>query len=58
MFISSWDSLSKAMKKNPSVFSKHEISIVEAWEETGSLWKSLDSLAISIKKERYIKEES
>jgi len=57
VFISSWDSLSKAMKKNPDIFSKHEISIVEAWETTGSLWKSLDSLAISIKKNDALKKK-
>lgn len=50
VFITSWDSFSKAMKKNPWIFSKHEISIIEAWEATGTLDKSLSSLAVSIKK--------
>lgn len=50
VFISSWDSLSKAMKKNPYIFTKHEISIVEAWETTGSLSSALSSLSESIKK--------
>ncbi len=50
VFITSWDSLSKAMKKNPQIFTKHEISIVEAWESTWTLDKSLSSLALSLKK--------
>lgn len=57
VFISSWDSLSKAMKKNPQIFSKHEISIVEAWETTWTLDKSLSSLAISIKKSDALKKK-
>lgn len=57
VFISSWDSLSKAMKKNPWIFSKHEISTVEAWETIGSLGNALDSLAISIKKQDILKKK-
>ena len=57
VFISSWDSLSKAMKKNPQIFTKHEISIVEAWETTGSLDASLASLAISLKKSDALKKK-
>ena len=57
IFISSWDSLSKAMKKNPSIFGKHEISIIESWETTGSLWKSLESLAMSIRKNDILKKK-
>jgi len=57
VFISSWDSLSKAMKKNPQVFSKHEISIVEAWETTGTLDEALSSLAISMKKSDALKKK-
>lgn len=57
VFISSWDSLSKAMKKNPDIFSKHETSIIEAWEATGTLDKSLSSLAISIKKNDILKKK-
>lgn len=57
VFISSWDSLSKAMKKNPQIFSRHEISIVEAWEATWSLDKSLASLAIFVKKADSLKKK-
>ncbi len=57
VFISSWDSLSKAMKKNPQIFSKHEISIVEAWESTGTLDESLSSIALSIKKLDILKKK-
>jgi len=57
VFISSWDSLSKAMKKNPQIFSRHEISIVEAWEATGTLDKALASLSISIKKSDILKKK-
>ena len=57
VFISSWDSLSKAMKKNPQIFTKHEISIVEAWEATGTLDESLASLAISLKKSDALKKK-
>ncbi len=49
VFINSGDSLSKAMKKDPEVFSAHEVSIVEAWETTWTLDKSLADLAINIK---------
>jgi len=37
VFISSWDSFSKSMKKLPKVFDSSEISIVETWESTGAL---------------------
>jgi len=57
VFISSWDSLSKAMKKNPQIFSKHEISIVEAWETTWTLDKALSSLSISLKKSDALKKK-
>jgi len=57
VFISSWDSLSKAMKKNPEIFSKHEISIIESWEATWTLDASLNSLSISIKKSDILKKK-
>jgi len=50
VFVSSWDSLSRAMKKKPLIFWSHEISIIEAWEATGTLWKSLLIIANNIKK--------
>ncbi len=49
VFIASWDSLSKAMKKDPSTFWSHEVSIIEAWETTWSLDKALADLSINIK---------
>ena len=49
VFINSWDSLSKAMKKDPTIFGDHEVSIIEAWEVTWTLDKSLSDLASNIK---------
>jgi len=49
VFIASGDSLSKAMKKDPHTFWAHEISIIEAWESTWTLDKSLADLAVNIK---------
>lgn len=57
LFVSSWDSLSKAMKKDPHVFSSHEISIVEAWETTWTLDMSLSSIADNIKKTYDLKKK-
>ena len=50
LFVTSGDSLSKAMKKDPHVFSSNEISIVEAWEATWTLDSSLLSLSENLKK--------
>lgn len=50
LFISSWDSLNKAMKKLPDVFSSQEYSIVEAGEKSGTLVSALSSLAVETKK--------
>lgn len=50
LFISSWDSLNKAMKKIPDVFSQSETSIVEAWEKSWTLVNSLNTLAVESKK--------
>lgn len=49
-YISSWDSFSKSMKKIPSVFSLDEISLIEAWENTGELSKSFMKLSDNLKK--------
>lgn len=49
-YISSWDSFSKAMKKMPDVFEWSEVSIVEAWEQTGWLVESLAKLSEDLKK--------
>lgn len=50
LFISSGDSLNKAMKKIPDVFSSQEYSIVEAGEKSGTLVNALSSLAVETKK--------
>lgn len=49
LFISSGDSLSKAMKKDPHVFSLHEISVIEAWESTWTLSNSLLNISENLK---------
>lgn len=45
LFISSWDSFSKAMKKMPDVFPASEAAVVQAWEESGNLVQSLNKLS-------------
>ena len=50
IYISSWDSFSKSMKKIPSIFNTWEISIIEAWETTWQLSKSLLKLSEDLKK--------
>ncbi len=50
VYISSWDSLNKAMKKLPDIFNQSEHSIIEAWEKSGTLVSSLSSMAIEFKK--------
>jgi len=57
VFLNSWDSLSKAMKKIPQIFSTHEISIIEAWEATWNIDNALLSLANSIKKSDILKKK-
>ena len=57
LFVSSWDSLSRAMKKNPLVFTPHEISVVEAWESTWTLAISLENLSEDIKKTYDLKKK-
>ena len=49
-YILSWDSFSKAMKNIPDVFSKSEISIIEAWEATWLLSTSLIKVSDDLKK--------
>ncbi len=50
VYISSWDSLSKAMKKIPDIFWASETSIIEAWEKSWTLVDSLASIALEFKK--------
>lgn len=56
-YISSWDSFSKSMKKIPSIFSWSEISIIESWESTGQLSKSLMKLSEDLKKVHELKNK-
>ncbi|MBW7954884.1 type II secretion system F family protein [Candidatus Gracilibacteria bacterium] len=50
IFISSGDSLNKALKKIPDIFGPTEYSIIEAGEKSGTLVVSLSSLALEQKK--------
>lgn len=48
-YVASGDSFSKSMKKIPQVFNSGEISIIESWETTGKLSKSLANLANNLR---------
>jgi len=50
IYISSWDSFSKWMKKIPQIFDNWEISVIEAWETSWNLVDSLSKLSESLKK--------
>lgn len=50
MYISSWDSFSRAMKKVPQIFETSEIAIIEAWETTWTLSTVLMKLSEELKK--------
>ena len=50
LFISSWDSLNKAMRKLPDVFNQSEFSLVEAWEKSWTLVTTLWSMAWEFRK--------
>jgi len=56
-YINSWDSFSKSMKKVPQVFNIWEISIIEAWEQTGKLVQSLQKLSDDLKKTYALKKK-
>lgn len=56
-YIKSWDSFSKSMKKVPQIFDIWEISIIEAWEETGKLVQSLEKLSEDLKKVDALKKK-
>lgn len=56
LFISSWDSLNKAMKKMPDIFTQSEYSIIEAWEKSGTLVTTLSSIALEFKKLHELKQ--
>ncbi len=50
MYIWSWDSFSKSMKKIPWIFSQPEVATVEAWEATWTLSIVLAKLSEELKK--------
>ena len=50
IYISSWDSFFKSMKKLPDIFDKSEVSIIEAWETTWMLAESLMKISDDLKK--------
>ena len=56
-YINSWDSFSKSMRKVPQIFNIWEISIVEAWEQTGKLVQSLEKLSADLKKMHALKKK-
>lgn len=56
LFISSWDSLNKAMKKIPDIFNQSEYSLVEAGEKSGTLVNTLSSIAVEFKKTYELKQ--
>ena len=57
VFISSWDSFSKSMKKMPQVFDNWEIAVIEAWETSWNLVDSLSKLSDSLKKTYELKNK-
>ncbi|MCH2188299.1 type II secretion system F family protein [Candidatus Gracilibacteria bacterium] len=57
VYISSGDSLSKAMKKIPQIFKLSEVSIVESGEETGGLVSSLAKLSEDMKKREELRKK-
>lgn len=56
LFMSTWDSLSKAMKKMPDIFSQAETSIIEAWENSWTMVESLNNLSTEFKKQHELKQ--
>jgi len=56
VFMSTWDSLSKAMKKKPNIFSNREIYIIEAWENSWTLTESLNNISDDFKKQHELKQ--
>lgn len=56
-FIMSWDPFSKAMKKVPQIFWVAEISIIEAWEQTGKLAVSFERLSEDMKQAHELKNK-
>lgn len=57
IYISSWDSFSKSMKKIPQVFDSWEIAIIESWETSWNLVLSLSKLSESLKNSYELKNK-
>lgn len=57
MYVSSWDSFSKSMKKIPMIFSVSETAIVESWETTGDLPKTFLKLSEDLKKVHNLRQK-
>lgn len=57
IYISSWDSFSKSMKKVAWIFDDSEVSIIEAWETTWQLSESLMKLSEDLKKIHNLKSK-
>lgn len=57
LFIESWDSFSTAMKKMPFIFSKKEVALVEAWENSWTLQRSFLSLARQLGEEEDLRRK-
>lgn len=58
IFVNSWDSFSIAMKKNPWIFDKKEIAIIEAWESSWTMQKSFESLAVQLREQEELKQKA
>ncbi len=57
VFLMSWDSLNKAMRKLPRIFSKFEYSLIEAWEGSWTLIESLENLAYIYNKKYLLRKK-
>jgi len=57
LYISSWDSFSKSMKKIPQIFEDWEIAVIEAWETSWNLVGALIRLSETLKKTYELKNK-
>ncbi len=57
VFLSSWDSLNKAMRKMPRIFSKFEYSLVEAWESSWTVIQALENLSYIFNKKYLLRKK-
>ncbi len=56
-FVRSGDPLSTALKKLPRIFDRGEIAVIEAGEQSGTLQRSLVSLAVELREMQDIKNK-